>query len=150
MSVRQHLYCLALGSLLAFLCIALGSLLTPPAVARWETQIRELEELRAFWAMIGIRHLPLFLLAIAAGRLIYSAVQDASWATAGLASMPYLLYVLAVAIIESLAAGETAFSWAVYQPSYFIWPHFVFVPAGLLVASRMVRQTKRKSRFSHA
>ncbi len=79
----------------------------------------------------------MFLLAVAAGNLIFTQMKNASWLAAWLVSAPYLLYVFVTAIVESLEAGEAAFGWVGYQPSYFIWPHFVFVPLGLLAASRM-------------
>jgi len=148
MSTRRLLCYLALGSLLALLCVALGSVLNPPALVRWENQTQAHDELRAFWAMIGIRHLPVFLLCIAAGNLIFTVMKNAGRFAAWLVAAPYLLYVLVTAILDSLRAGETAFSWLVYEPSYFIWPHFVFVPAGLIAASRMVRQRNHKRSLS--
>lgn len=151
MSTRRLLCYLALGSLLALLCVALGSVLNPAALVRWENQTQAHDALRAFWAMIGIRHLPVFLLCIAAGNLIFTAMKDAARSRAWVVSTPYLLYVLVTAILDSLRAGETAFSWLGYDPSYFIWPHFVFVPAGLIAASRMVRQRNhRKSLTPYA
>lgn len=145
MSVRRLLYLLALGSFLACLCLALGSVLNPPALARWENQTHGLDEMRAFLAMIGIRHLPVFLLSIAVGNWIFTVMKNTGWLTVWVVLTPYLLYVFVTAIFESLEMGEAAFSWVSYEPSYFIWPHFVFVPAGLIAASRMVRQRNSKA-----
>jgi hypothetical protein len=61
-------------------------------------------------------------------------------------SAPYLVYLVVTGIAESLDMGEPAFSWVGYEPSYFVWPHFVCVPAGFLASYRMVR---RRSRVEH-
>jgi hypothetical protein len=47
--------------------------------------------------------------------------------------------------MESMAVGESPFSWMGYEPVYFIWPHFVAVPLGLYMASRMVRRRLAKA-----
>jgi hypothetical protein len=133
---------LLLGSVLAGLCVVAGTLLTPPAIARWTIQTNEQEEWRAVLALIGVRHLPLFLLAVALGNAQFRLVGNSSVAAVGVSGLPYLVYVFVTGILESLAAGETAFSWLVYEPSYFIWPHFVAVPAGLMAAAHMVRVRK--------
>jgi undecaprenyl pyrophosphate phosphatase UppP len=136
------LYLFALGCVLAALCAFFGSLLNPPAIARWENQTRELDETRALLAMIGIRHLPIFLFCVMAGNAIFTMLKNTTWIAVLVVSTPYLIYAFVTAILESLEVGEPAFSWMGYEPSYFIWPHFVFVPAGLMASSRMVRQRK--------
>jgi len=141
-TLRQALMLLFLGSVLAGLCAVVGALLTPPAIARWTIQANEQEEWRAVLALIGVRHLPLFLLAVAFGNVQFRLVGNSSGAAAGVSCLPYLVYVLTTGILESLSAGEAAFSWLVYEPFYFIWPHFVAVPAGLLAAAHMVRVRK--------
>lgn len=145
MSIRQLLYFFALGCVLAVMCVFLGSLLNPLALARWEYQTRELDEMRAVLAMIGIRHLPIFLLCVVIGNGIFTVMKNTAWVTVLPVSTPYLVYAFLTAIQEFLAVGESAFGWIGYEPSYFIWPHFVFVPAGLLAANRMVyrRQLRR-------
>jgi hypothetical protein len=128
------------GALLAAGCAYLGTLLTPIALARWTIQINDQDPNRAILAMVGIRHLPLFLLAVAFGNMAFTLVgRSTSLAVAALA-MPYLLYVVVTAVTEALSAGEGALSWLTYEPSYFIWPHFVAVPAGLIAARHMVRR----------
>lgn len=142
MPVRQLLLLFAIGCALAASCVFLGSLLTPPALARWETQTRELDETRASLAMIGIRHLPIFLFCVVIGNAIFTMIKSTAWIAVLMVSTPYLIYAFATAILESVKMGESAFSWLGYEPSYFIWPHFVFVPTGLIASRRMVRQRK--------
>lgn len=132
--------CLLLGSVLAVACAYIGAALTPPAIARWTIQINDQQELRALFAMLGIRHLPLFLLSALGGNVIFTLLKDTSRSVVTLAVAPYIFYVVGTGILESLAAGESAWSWVTYQPSYFIWPHFIFVPAGLLAAANMVKR----------
>lgn len=129
-----------LGSVLAVACAYVGAALTPPAIARWTIQINDQEELKAMFAMLGIRHLPLFLLCVLCGNVIFTLLKDTSRSVVTLAVAPYIFYVVGTGILESLAAGESAWSWVTYQPSYFIWPHFIFVPAGLLAAASMVKR----------
>jgi len=140
MSIRQLLYFFTLGCVLAWMCVFLGSILNPPALARWENQTHELDEMRAFLAMIGIRHLPIFLLCVVIGNGIFSMMKNTAWFTVVAVSMPYLIYAFLTAILESLEIGEPAFSWVGYEPSYFIWPHFFFVPAGLIASYRMAHR----------
>ena len=134
---------LGLGLVLAAACAYLGSLLTPIALARWTIQINEQDEVRAVLAMVGIRHLPLFLLAVLFGNFAFTLVRRCTAKAAGVAMLPYLGYVLFSAVADSLEAGEGAWSWVAYEPAYFIWPHFLAVPAGLLAASRMVQRRLR-------
>ena len=144
-SLRDAVLSLLLGSALALSCTMFGAFLTPLALARWNYQTQQHDELRALWAMIGIRHLPVFLFAIAAGKLIFACLKDPSAKLAAIAIAPYLIYLLATAIAESLGAGEPAFSWVGYEPWYFIWPHFVAAPAGLFCALSMVRRRRRSA-----
>jgi hypothetical protein len=130
---------LGLGALLAAACAYLGSLLTPIALARWTIQINDGDAFRAMLAMVGARHLPLFLLAVWVGNITFRLVRSTTPKAAAVAMLPYLVYVLVSAVSESLDAGEGAWSWVVYEPSYFIWPHFVAVPAGLFAARHMVQ-----------
>jgi len=143
---RQLLLFLLLGCGLAALFVLVGSLLTPPALARWETQTYESDHYRAALAMIGIRHLPVFLLSIAIGNAVFTWRRDAKPLAVLTLSAPYLVYLVVTGIAESLDMGESAFSWVGYEPSYFVWPHFVCVPAGLLASYRMVR---RRNRVAH-
>lgn len=129
-----------LGSILAVACAYLGAALTPPAIARWTIQINDQEEWRALLAMLGIRHLPMFLFTVLGGNVIFTWLKNTSRSVVALAVAPYICYVVGTGIAESLAAGESAWSWVTYQPSYFIWPHFIFVPAGLLAAASMVKR----------
>jgi undecaprenyl pyrophosphate phosphatase UppP len=138
MTARQFLLLVLLGCILAAVCVYAGSLLNPPALARWETQSREQAEFRAFWAMIGVRHLPIFLLSLVFGLCVFRMVACSSIA-AGTLIAPYLLYAFAAAISESVESGESALSWIWYQPGYFIWPHFAFMPAGVIASYRMVQ-----------
>jgi len=131
---------LLMGAALALVCAYAGDWLTPPALARWTIQINDGDDLRAALAMVGVRHLPIFLIAVACGNLLFTAVKRTSIATVGVAAMPYLLYVLGTAVQDSLDAAEPAFSWVVYEPGYFIWPHFIALPLGLLAAARMVKR----------
>jgi len=131
---------LLMGAALALVCAYAGDWLTPPALARWTIQINDGDDLRAALAMVGVRHLPIFLIAVACGNLLFTAVRRTSMATVGVAAMPYLLYVLGTAVQDSLDAAEPAFSWVAYEPGYFIWPHFIALPLGLLAAARMVKR----------
>lgn len=137
--------CLLLGSVLAVACAYIGAALTPPAIARWTIQSNDHEDLRAMLAMLGIRHLPLFLLSVLCGNVIFTLLKDTSRSMVALAVAPYIFYVVGTGILESLAAGESAWGWVTYQPSYFIWPHFVSVPAGLLAAASMVKRRNRRA-----
>jgi len=121
----------------------MGALLTPPAIARWSIQINENEELRAALAMLGVRHLPMFLISVALGNGIFTLVKSTSWVSVATVAAPYILYVMGAGTMDSLAAGESALSWVTYEPAYFIWPHFIAVPAGLYAASRMVARRTR-------
>jgi hypothetical protein len=127
------------GALLAAACAYSGSWLTPIALARWTIQINDQDEFRAMLAMVGVRHLPLFLLAVWVGNIAFRLVRNTTPKAAAVAMLPYLVYVLVSAVSESLGAGEGVWTWVVYEPSYFIWPHFVAVPAGLLAARHMVQ-----------
>lgn len=43
--------------------------------------------------------------------------------------------------MEFMAVGESPFSWASYEPAYFIWLHFVATPFfRLYAASHMARR----------
>ena len=142
---RLQLLALPLGILLAIVCALIGPLLDPPAIARWSVQSNDQDEMRAALGLIGIRHLPMFLLAVALGNVIFRLVKStAPWAIA-VTTAPYLAYVIGRGVLDSLAAGETAFSWVTYEPAYFIWPHFVAVPLGLFAAARMVARKKSRS-----
>lgn len=136
----RWLWTLLMGAALALVCAVVGDWLTPPALARWTIQINDNDELRAALAMVGVRHLPIFLIAVAGGNLLFTVVKSTSVATVGLAAVPYLLYVVGTAVRDSLDAAESAFSWVTYEPGYFIWPHFIALPLGLLAAARMVKR----------
>jgi len=136
----RWLLTLLMGAALALVCAVVGDWLTPPALARWTIQINDGDDLRAALAMVGVRHLPIFLIAVACGNLLFTAVKRTSMATVGVATVPYLLYVLGTAVQDSLDAAEPAFSWVAYEPGYFIWPHFIALPLGLLAAARMVKR----------
>jgi len=140
---RQVCTCLILGVALALVCAGVGALLTPPAIARWSIQINDNEEFRAAFAMLGVRHLPMFLIAVALGNGIFTVVKSTSWLSVATVAAPYILYVMGAGTMDSLAAGESALSWVTYEPAYFIWPHFIAVPAGLYAASRMVARRTR-------
>jgi len=139
---RRPITALVLGTLLASLAAWAGPLLDPPALARWTVQTHEENDLRAAYALIAIRHLPMFLLAVAAGRLIFLVLEQPSVRMVAAIALPWLLYVVVTGVLESLAIGEEPFEWMVYQPAYFIWPHFIAIPAGLYTASRMVNRRK--------
>lgn len=140
---RQVFASLMLGAALALICASVGALLTPPAIARWSVQINQNDALRAALAMLGVRHLPMFLIAVALGNWIFTAVKSSALALVAAVATPYILYVIGAGTIDSLAAGETGLSWVTYEPAYFIWPHFMAVPAGLYAASRMVARRTR-------
>lgn len=139
-TLRRLTLALLLGTGVAWVCAYAGALLTPPALARWSVQVLEQEEIRAELAMLGIRHLPMFLISVALGNWIYTLVKSTSLPVIGATVAPYVLYVIGTGISESLAIGEHPFSWLTYEPAYFIWPHFIAVPAGLYAASRMVKR----------
>lgn len=88
--------------------------------------------------MLGVRHLPMFLISVALGNWIFTLLKSASWVTVATVAAPYILYVIGAGTVDSLAVGESALSWMTYEPAYFIWPHFIAVPAVLYAASRMV------------
>ncbi len=137
------LMAIAGGSLLALLTSTLGPLLNDPALVRWTVQMQDEEPARAAFALVAIRHLPIFLLAIAAGQVIFRVVRTTSVTAVLAAAAPWWLYVVVTGTMESVALGEDAFSWVFYDPAYFIWPHFVALPAGLLAASRMLQRVRR-------
>jgi hypothetical protein len=139
---RRLLAAFVLGALLALLCAWVGPWLDAPALARWTVQTHEENPFRAAYALVAIRHLPMFLLAVAAGRLIFRLLEKPSTALLVASALPWLLYAGVTGVLESLAIGEDPFSWVVYQPAYFIWPHFIAVPAGLYAASRMARRRR--------
>jgi hypothetical protein len=143
LTLRQLMLALFLGTLSALVCAYVGAWLTPPAIARWSAQMYEQDEIRAALAMLGVRHLPMFLLSVVIGNGIYTLVKSTSLQAIAVTAAPYILYVMGTGIAESLAAGEPAFSWLTYEPAYFIWPHFIAVPAGLYASSRMVKRRKR-------
>ena len=130
------------GAVLAGLAAWLGPLLNPPAIARWTVQSFEEEYLRAAFALVAIRHLPMFLLSVTAGNLIFRLLKDTSPAIVAVTTFPWLLYVIAAGTMDSVAAGEAPLSWVVYEPAYFIWPHFIAEPAGLFAAGSMVRRRR--------
>jgi len=144
-ALRQPAAALFLGALVAVLAALLGPLLDAPAIARWTVQSYDDEALRAAFALISVRHLPMFLLAIAAGNLVFRLLKDTSPASVAITIMPWILYVVVTGTMDSIAVGESPFSWVGYEPAYFIWPHFIAVPLGLYLASRMVRQRRAKS-----
>ena len=129
-----------IGSVLALVCASAGSWLNPYAIARWTIQDNAQDAPRAILALIGIRHLPIFLLAVALGNVLFLLIGNMSTATLVTACCPYLVYVLCTGIAEAMVAGESAWSWVSYEPAYFIWPHFVAVPLGLIAARNMVRR----------
>lgn len=141
-ALRRPAAALFLGALVAVLAALLGPLLDGPAIARWTVQSYEDENLRAAFALIGIRHLPMFLLAVAAGNAVYRLLKNTSLMMVLVSSLPWLLYVVVTGIMDSMAVGESPFSWVSYEPAYFIWPHFVAIPLGLYAASRMVRRRR--------
>ena len=136
---------LFLGALVAALAALLGPLLDGPAVARWTVQSYEEENLRAAFALVGIRHLPMFLLAVAAGNAVFRLLKSTSPAMVAVSALPWLLYVVVTGTMESMAVDESPFSCMSYEPDYFIWPHFVAIPLGLYAASRMVRRRRAMS-----
>jgi len=144
-ALRQPASALFLGALVAALAALLGPLLDAPAIARWTVQSYEDEGLRAAFALISVRHLPMLLLAIAAGNIVFRLLKNTSPAIVAISVVPWLVYVVVTGTVESIAAGESPFSWVGYEPAYFIWPHFVAVPLGLYMASRMVRHRREKS-----
>ena len=144
-ALRQPAAALFLGALVAALAALLGPLLDAPAIARWTVQSYNDEGWRAAYALIGVRHLPMFLLAIAAGNAVFRLLKNTSPATVAFNIVPWLVYVVATGTVDSMAVGESPFSWVGYEPAYFIWPHFVAVPLGLYMASRMVRRRREKS-----
>ena len=144
-ALRQPAAALFLGALVAALAALLGPLLDAPAIARWTVQSYEDEGLRAAFALISVRHLPMLLLAIAAGNIVFRLLKNTSPAIVAISVVPWLVYVVVTGTVESIAAGESPFSWVGYEPAYFIWPHFVAVPLGLYMASRMVRHRREKS-----
>lgn len=85
----------------------------------------------------------MFLISVALGNGIFTLVKSTSWVTVATVAAPYILYVIGAGTMDSLAAGESALSWVTYEPAYFIWPHFIAVPAGLYAASRMVARRTR-------
>ena len=111
-------------------------------MARWSVQSYEDENLRAAFALIAIRHLPMFLLAVAAGNTAFRLLKNTSLALVAISSLPWLIYVVVTGTLDSMAVGESPFSWVSYEPAYFIWPHFVAIPLGLYAASRMVRRRR--------
>ena len=139
---RRAAAALLLGALVAALAALLGPLLDAPAIARWTIQSYEEENLRAAFALIGVRHLPMFLLAVAAGNAVFRLLKNTSPTLVAVSTVPWLLYVLVTGTMESMAVGESPFSWMSYEPAYFIWPHFVAIPLGLYMASRMVRRRR--------
>lgn len=139
---RRTVAALLLGALVAALAALLGPLLDAPAIARWTIQSYEEENLRAAFALIGVRHLPMLLLAVAAGNAVFRLLKNTSPATVAATIVPWLLYVMVTGTVESMAVGESPFSWMSYEPAYFIWPHFVAIPLGLYMASRMVRRRR--------
>lgn len=141
-ALRRASAALLLGALVAALAALLGPLLDAPAIARWTIQSYEEENLRAAFALIGVRHLPMFLLAVAAGNAVFRLLKNTSPAMVAVSIVPWLLYVLVTGSMESMAVGESPFSWMSYEPAYFIWPHFVAVPLGLYMASRMVHRRR--------
>ena len=84
----------------------------------------------------------MFLLAVAAGNGVFRLPKSTSPALVALSSVPWWLYVVVTGTMESVAVGESPFSWMSYEPAYFIWPHFVAIPVGLYAASRMVRRRR--------
>lgn len=142
---RQPAFALFLGALVAALAALLGPLLDAPAIARWTVQSYDGEELRAAFALVGVRHLPMFLLAVTAGNAVYRLLKNTSPAMVATSIIPWLLYVIVTGTMESMAVGESPFSWVGYEPAYFIWPHFVAVPLGLYAASRMVRRREKST-----
>jgi hypothetical protein len=115
-------------------------LLDGPAIARWSVQSDENENLRAAFALIAIRHLPMLLFAVATGNVMFRLLKSTSLAVVAVSAVPWLLYVVVTGTMDSMAVGESPFSWVSYEPAYFIWPHFVAIPLGLYAASHMVRQ----------
>lgn len=140
MTIRQMLYFFFLGCAFATLLVFVGSALNAPALARWEVQTQDHDTARAWLAIIGIRHLPMFLLSCAIGYAALKTVKNTRPLAALTLVVPYMLYVFLTSIAESLELGEPAFSWLHYEPGYFIWPHFVFVPAGVFASYRMVHK----------
>jgi hypothetical protein len=143
-TVKGVLLPLLLGALLACLCAWAGAQLNPPALARWTIQSNAQEPLKALLAMVGIRHLPLFLLAVALGNLAFRILRSTATPTVVCVTAPYLLYVIATGMADSIDAAEDVLSWVSYDPWYFVWPHFIAVPAGLIAASRMAARSKMR------
>lgn len=134
----------ALGVVLALVLALLGPLLNPPALVRWDVQMMEQDELRAVLGLIGIRHLPIFLLALVLGHGIFRLLRSTRADTVIAVVLPYLLYLVAHGIYDSIASGESPFSWVSYEPAVFIWPHFVAAPLGLVAAAIRVARLQRE------
>ncbi len=132
-----------LGVALALVLALVGPLLNPPAVLRWDVQILEQDELRAMLALIGIRHLPIFLLTVALGHGIFWLLRSTRADVVIAALLPYVLYLVAHAVYDSLSTGEPPFSWVSYEPAIFIWPHFIAAPLGLVAAAIRVARLRR-------
>ncbi|MCZ8252167.1 MAG: hypothetical protein O9318_06835 [Hylemonella sp.] len=121
----------------------IGPLLNPPALVRWDVQIMEQDELRAVLGLIGIRHLPIFLLALVLGHGIFQLLRSTGADVVIAAVLPYLLYLVAHGVYDSLSTGEPPFSWVSYEPAIFIWPHFIAAPLGLVAAAIRVARLRR-------
>lgn len=143
LACRRPITALVLGALLASLAAWVGPLLDAPAIARWTVQTHEENHFRAAYALVAIRHLPVFLLAVAAGNGIFRVLRNPSPGLLTACALPWLLYVVVTGVVESVAVGDGPFSWVIYEPAYFIWPHFIAVPAGLYASSRMVKRRRR-------
>lgn len=133
----------ALGIGFALILALIGPLLNPPALVRWDVQIMEQDELRAVLGLIGIRHLPIFLLALVLGHGIFQLLRSTGADVVIAAVLPYLLYLVAHGVYDSLSTGEPPFSWVSYEPAIFIWPHFIAAPLGLVAAAIRVARLRR-------
>jgi hypothetical protein len=131
---------------LALACALLGPLLTPPALARYTLHLMEDDRPRALLGLIGVRHLPVFLLAFAWGLAALAWLGRTSARTVLALALPYWVYAVVQGVMDSLQAGERAFEWVFYEPAYFIWPHFLTVPMGLAAAAhRLARRAPAHS-----
>ncbi len=79
---------------------------------------------------------------MAAGNAVFRLLKNTSPTMVTMSIIPWLLYVLVTGTMESMAVGESPFSWMSYEPAYFIWPHFVAIPLGLYMTSSMARHRR--------
>ena len=136
----RWLMTLLIGAALALVGAVVGDWLTPPALARWTIQIKDNDERVVGVGVGGVPAITVFLVGVVCVRLLFAVVKSTSLAHVALAALHDLLCVVGTAVCNSLGAEGSAFSWVAYEPGYFIWPHFIALPLGLLEAARMVKR----------